>query len=543
MSRHFDILIADPRADVYLKPLAHYLASAKPHWKLSFIHDLRRAKAALERRPPDAAVIAVEFTPGGREGVELLLSIRRSHPRTPVILVSDATDARALRDAFLANKPSEKSARQEVDPEGFLFRDEMGAGADFSPIERLMESGLHKHGRVDNERAVLVTHGTDTMAWGLAYLRYALKNLTANVAVTGSQVPLEGYFSGSDALGNLKTAVYLLNRLCPARIFAVFDNGRRVFSGRLTKYRKWDTDAFDGRVAASAGADGIKAMRPDWTLIPYEDQKLMELHLIRTGGTIESSRDAAGLGALKPTGDFVWKYLNDSLSGLFVRAHRHDLFSLDSSNVSFEEWAKIAKSIAAVGVASADTSFDMTVRPVFANPLFTTADYRSQFAACGPGAVFAGFGGGNANVREGGGRSVLPALKASIKAGTMVVVTSQVPLESYDAEYETGQALLEAGGIPCGDLPLADAQVKLSYLLGHAKEVDRAAAHAGVDPRRLYVAAFLSGVSTRRAGGLDACRKAFGATSRQLRLLPRDPFVGRPFKEAIGEVLRALKSA
>ncbi len=543
MQRRFKILVADPECDGYAKEVETYFLSAHPDWHLRFARAPEEAQAALDSFKPDAAVVAIEFTQGGREGVSLLFYVRRHLPKTPVILISGSCDARALRDAFLSETVGEDMKRLEVDPEGFLFREEMGAHGNYAPLAALVSSGLHKYGRVRNTTAILVTHGTDTMAWGLAYLRYALKNLTANVAVTGSQVPLEGYFSGSDALGNLKTAVYLLNRLRPARLFAVFNNGKNVFSGRLTKYRKWDADAFDGKVAASAGVDGIMAMRSDWVLIPYEDQKLRDLHLIRTGGTIESARDSTDLGALKPTGDFVWKYLNDPLSGLFSNAHRHDLFSLDSSNVSYEEWAEIAEAISAIGVARADTAFDLTVRPVFSNPLFTTEQYASQFAACGKGAIFAGYGGGNANVREDSSRSVLPALKEAVAQGKLVAITSQVPLEPYDVEYETGLSLLEAGGFPCGDLPLADAQVKLSYLLGHCQEVEAAAAQAGVDRWRLYVAAFLSGVSMRRAHGLDTFRRVLGIKDRPLRILPQDPFAGRPFNDALGEVIRALKGA
>ena len=543
MQRRFKILVADPECDGYSKEMESYFASAHPDWQARFARAPEEAQAALDSFKPDAAVFAVEFTQGGREGVSLLFYVRRHLPNTPVILVSGSCDARALRDAFLSETVSDDMKRLEVDPEGFLFREEMGVPGNYGRLANLIADGLYKHGRVTNKTAVLVTHGTDTMAWGLAYLRYALKDLTANVAVTGSQVPLEGYFSGSDALGNLKTAVYLLNRLRPARLFAVFNNGKNVFSGRLTKYRKWDADAFDGKMAASAGVDGIRAMRSDWVLIPYEDQKLGDLHLIRTGGTIESARDSTDLGALKPTGDFVWKYLNDPLSGLFVNAHRHDLFSLDSSNVSYEEWAQIAEAIAAIGVARADTTFDLTVRPVFTNPLFTTEQYAAQFAACGQGVIFAGYGGGNANVREDSNRSVIPAFREAVAQGKLVAVTSQVPLEPYDVEYETGLSLLEAGGFPCGDLPLADAQVKLSYLLGHAGEVDEAAAEAGVDRWRLYVAAFLSGVSMRRAHGLETFRKVLGIGDRPLRILPQDPFAGRPFKEAIGEVVHALKGA
>jgi len=541
MSRRFTILVADPESASYAAALTAHCARTRPAWDLRFTAEAEEARLFLERARPDAAVLALEFSPGGREGLDLLFQVRRTLPGTPVILVSGACDGRAIRDSFLAETRTEEMETLEVDPEGLLFRDELGGGGDFTPLESAVAGGLFEHGRVRNETAVLVTHGTDTMAWGLAYLRYALKRLTANVAVTGSQVPLEGYFSASDALGNLRTAVDLLNRLRPSRLFAVFNNGKNVFSGRLTKFRKWDVDAFEGKLAASAGADGIRTLRRDWVTLPYEDQRLADLHLLRTGGTIESKREE-GAAALSPTGDFVWKYLHEALGRSFERAHRHDLFALDSSNASFEEWAEIARAIEGLGVAVADTSFDLTVRPVFANPLFTTAEYAAQFGACGNGAVFAGYGGGNANVRADSDRSVLPALRQAAAAGKFVAVTSQVPLEPYDVEYETGLKLLEAGGVPCGDLPLADAQVKLSYLLGHREEVARTAAAAGLQEHRVLAAAFLSGVHTRRAHGLDVyTRCCLQRGEEPLRVLPQDPFAGEPFAEALSAVLEPLR--
>jgi len=542
MSRRFVILVADPEASSWGMSFAAHCESRHPEWDLCFASDAAETRLFLERDRPDACVFALEFSPGGREGLDLLFQVRRSHPATPVVLVSGTCDGRAIRDSFLSETRTEEMERLEVDPEGLLFRDEIGRGGDFSPLEEALAAGLFEHGRVANETAVLVTHGTDTMAWGLAYLRYALKRLTANVAVTGSQVPLEGYFSASDALGNLRTAVELLNRLRPARLFAVFNDGKNVFSGRLTKFRKWDVDAFEGKLAASAGAEGIRTLRADWVTLPYEDQRLRDLHLLRTGGTIESKREE-GAAALSPTGDFVWKYLNEALGRSFERAHRHDLFALDSSNASFEEWALIARAIEGLGVAEADTAFDLTVRPVFANPLFTTAEYAAQFGACGNGAVFAGYGGGNANVRSDGGRSVLPALREAAAAGKFVAVTSQVPLEPYDVEYETGLKLLEAGGVPCGDLPLADAQVKLSYLLGHRGELAAAASETGLPEHRVTAAAFLSGVHTRRARGLEVFHRCcLGRGETPLRVLPEDPFAGRPFTEALATVLEPLRS-
>jgi L-asparaginase/Glu-tRNA(Gln) amidotransferase subunit D len=540
--RTFKILFADDDLGHYEGDLSAYLTAHRPNWELHFARSQREANEILDAQEPDAVVLDVELSPGGREGMELLLHVRKHHPSTPVIMLSGSTDARSIRDSFLSETVTDDLEAKELDPEGFFFKDEILATGNYGALEKQIAAGLFKYGRVSNENGILVTHGTDTMAWGLAYLRYALKNLKSNVALTGSQVPLEGYFSASDALGNLRTAIFLLNRLRPAHLFAVFNNGKAVFSGRLTKFRKWDTDAFDGRMAASASSDGIRTMRKDWVTIPYEDQRLANLHLVRTGGTIESQRGEQGEGPLQPTGDFVWKYVNETLSDFFVRSQRHDLFALDSSNMSFEQWARLAEAIERIGVAEADTRFDPSVKPVYTNPVFTTADYTAQFAVCGKGAVLAGYGGGNANVLEESPHSVLPALSEAIAAGKFVAVTSQVPLEPYDAEYETGLSLIEAGGVPCGDLPLADAQVKLSYLLGHSEEMEAAASAAGLDPLCLRTASFLAGVTMRKAASLRTFRHVMRTHSIPLKILPQDPFVARSFAQGLKSVVEALKN-
>ena len=38
--------------------------------------------------------------------------------------------------------------------------------------------------------AILITHGTDTLAWTHAAVRYAVKHNKVNIAITGSQIPM-----------------------------------------------------------------------------------------------------------------------------------------------------------------------------------------------------------------------------------------------------------------------------------------------------------------------------------------------------------------
>lgn len=397
--------------------------------------------------------------------------------------------------------------------------------------------GLRRAGRVENRQAVLITHGTDTMAWAFAYLRYALFDLSMNIVLTGSQLPLEGTFSLSDALGNLRTSVYLLNQLVPGRLFMVFNEGRHVYSGSLNKVSKWDQNAFDGRLAGAVGAEWIDFYHEGWSTIIYPDQRLERLHLIRTGGTIESAPDQQG--SLEPVGDFVRKYLNESLGNQFEVLHDHPELGLsrDSSNITIEDWARLASLTAEISGCGCDTRFDPAVKVVYANPLNSEADYLRQFEACPNGVVLAGYGAGNANTLVSAGRSVLPALRQAVAAGKLVALSSQVPLGAYDMDYQVGRELVQAGGLPCGDLSLADAQIKLSYIMGHRSEIEQAVEGWGWSGRQALATAFLSGIKLRKRTSRTWLLEALAAQGCPARLIPGDVFEGKSFESGLSQLL------
>ena len=402
---------------------------------------------------------------------------------------------------------------------------------------------LHAAGRVDNRDAVLVTHGTDTMAWAFAYLRYALSDLRVNVAMTGSQLPLEGTFSLSDALGNLRTSVYLLNRLIPGKLFLVFNEGRHVYSGSLNKIRKWDQNAFDGRLAGAVGAEWVDFFDQEWGSIAYADQRLERLHLFRTGGTIEST--SGSQGSLTPGRDYVGKYLNESLSSQFDTLIDHTELNItrDSSNISMEDWERLACSIAGAIGCDCDTHFDRTVKVVYANPFMTAEDYSEQFAACQMGVVLAGYGAGNANTLETSHRSVLPAIRQAVGAGKTVVLSSQVPLEAYDMDYQVGRELVQAGGLPAGDLSLADAQIKLSYLCGHRIGIEAAAQRAGLSTRQVLTAAFLTGVKLRKKTSRTWLIETLASQGCSVRILKEDSFEVKAFETGLQCVIDGLRGS
>jgi L-asparaginase/Glu-tRNA(Gln) amidotransferase subunit D len=539
MDRSFVILIVDGDSHKYRQSLVKRFRTKRKEWKFLFAGNKKSAADILDKAPCDIVVLDTNLSKKGQEWFSFLRHIREKYPLLPMILMTGSKESHLIQDAFTTVATGEDLTVGEVGPEGFIFKEDIFKDKNFELLEKEILKSLHKFGRVENRTGVLVTHGTDTLAWVLAYLRYSLSGMTANVAVTGSQVPLEGTFFPSDAIGNLRTAVFLLAKLRPSHLFAVFNNGKQVFSGRLIKYRKWDPEAFEGRLAASVEHEGIKIVRGDWVFIPYEEQKLETLHLLRTGGTIESKKNKGG--SLSPKGDFVSSYLNSSLSKYFKKLSTQNLFALDSSNISYEEWEKLSRSIESLGICAVDTKFEKGIKPIFVNPLFTTSDYKKLFSLCRQGAILLGYGGGNANVQEDSFRSILPALRDAIKKGMFVAVTSQIPLESYDAEYESGRKLLEAGGIPCGDLSVADAQVKLSYILGHREIIKKAAKDAKLDEELILVSSFLSGATLYRSQSEELQKRFTREGKGLIRLLPYDPFVPRTFEEGLKRVIRALK--
>ncbi len=518
MKRNFHLLLIG-------SGLAEHLHRAPASWRLELagLEEARRWLHGLAGI--DALVLAWQGQPSEQD---LLHLARDWDPSLPVIAVLPPGGAAVRR---LGRAGEADSTSQAAQPDLLLESEALASGK----IDLVSEitAAMRRSGRVENRQAILITHGTDTMAWAFAYLRYALSGLQINVALTGSQLPLEGTFSLSDALGNLRTSVHLLNRLAPGKLFLVFNEGRHIYSGSLNKIRKWDQNAFDGRLAGAVGAEWVDFFDRDWTSIAYPDQKLETLHLLRTGGTIESAPGQQG--SLEPNADFVQKYLRESLSSQFETLVDHPELgvSRDSSNISLEEWQALAVLAAELAGCACDMRFDPSVKVVYANPFMTAADYQRQFEACQHAVVLAGYGAGNANALVESGRSVVPAIRQAVAEGKLVALSSQVPLESYDMDYQVGRELVQAGGLPCGDLSLADAQIKLSYLCGHRAEILAAAGRAGLSARQGLSTAFLAGVKLRKRSSRRWLLEALTQQECPLRLAEQDPFEGLSFEAAL----------
>ena len=388
---------------------------------------------------------------------------------------------------------------------------------------------------------ILVTHGTDTMAWAFSVLRYMMKNLKCNVAITGSQRPLKIGFSSTDAGENIKNSLIYLTRVEPPGMAVVFNFGRTVYGSRLETKHKWEPDAFIGEEVARISWDELKSLGKD---IRYRRfvKPLDKLYLIRTGGTIESVRYEEG--GLVPGADLVERFLlQDNQKKYFHELYKFSVVAKDSSDMAFEDWVKLGSKIAEICKDNGhntyyDGHFEEGVKIIQTNPFFSKKDYMQLLGCCKKGIVIAGYGAGNVQSQELEKNSIMPMIKKALSDEYFVVISSQVLEGVSDFEYDTGLKPIDMGAIPSGDLTPIESQVKLSYILGHEREIKAAAKKYGVDSYYLTESAFLSGVTFRK----EQSKSKYLRIRKNLVINPdEDPFVNRNFKEAINIVARKLK--
>ncbi len=109
---------------------------------------------------------------------------------------------------------------------------------------------------LENADGVVITHGTDTMAYSAAALSFMLENPKGPVVFTGSQLPMKHPFS--DAPVNLNEAIEVA-RHAPPGVYVAF-NHKVIRGARAVKLRTTSFDAFDSVNARPAGvidADGL----------------------------------------------------------------------------------------------------------------------------------------------------------------------------------------------------------------------------------------------------------------------------------------------
>ena len=114
---------------------------------------------------------------------------------------------------------------------------------------------------LDEVDGVVITHGTDTMAYSAAALTFMLRNVGKPVVFTGSQLPIMHPLS--DAPSNLTEALAVA-QTAPAGVYVVF-NHKIINGSRAVKLRTTSFDAFDSINAPLVGyidADGPHYTNP-----------------------------------------------------------------------------------------------------------------------------------------------------------------------------------------------------------------------------------------------------------------------------------------
>ena len=111
---------------------------------------------------------------------------------------------------------------------------------------------------------IVISHGTDTMAYTASAVTFMLPNIDIPVVFTGSQLPLADMLS--DGPDNLRTAFAMAAAGCPG-VFLAFD--RKVMLGcRAVKIRASGFSAFESVNARYAGVVSNQGMLVDETVIP-----------------------------------------------------------------------------------------------------------------------------------------------------------------------------------------------------------------------------------------------------------------------------------
>ncbi|MBQ7195645.1 MAG: NAD(+) synthase [Bacteroidales bacterium] len=352
--------------------------------------------------------------------------------------------------------------------------------------------------RLDLRNAILITHGTDTMAWTLAALRYAVKDNTLNIALTGSQIKMpDGVGDYSDAYANISGSISFLSLLDPPQIFTVFNNGRDAFSDSLYKVDRWENNAFTGdrlgtlhwdEAQLSSGGDA------------QQERELERLYVITTGGTIESGYNSEGV--LTPGHNRLQAYIQSRFEGHDTKVIFKPAFTIDSSDLTFDRVRAIIEKVRECfceidpesGV-SVDLSFDSNVRIIFTDPFKRREHYLQEMEGASA-VIIAGYGSGNINIDAPCGYSPLELIRE--KAATMpIVLTSQVALGPADFAYDNSWQAIKAGAISGVDMSIPEIQVRLAYIMGHMPQIEGFCSEHGVSPVRVVEQLFMSGVKFR----------------------------------------------
>jgi len=180
----------------------------------------------------------------------------------------------------IASRPTGEGLAPEMDGAGLLAR--LGGAAEqydltIRDLLRLDSSNIQPeewqliaraiYAARNDFDGVVVTHGTDTMAYTAAVLSFMLRGIAIPVVLTGAQLPIEHPLT--DALENMRTALAMAAGGVGG-VFLAFD--RKVILGtRAVKTRTTDFDAFESVNWPLAGRVNAGGLHIDPAAIPAAD--------------------------------------------------------------------------------------------------------------------------------------------------------------------------------------------------------------------------------------------------------------------------------
>lgn len=347
--------------------------------------------------------------------------------------------------------------------------------------------------------AILITHGTDTLAWTHAAVRYAVKHNNTNIAITGSQIPMpEGVGDFSDAYANIGNSIRFLTLFRPPHIFTVFNNGQNAFSDSLYKINRWDNQAFEGDLIGTMQWDEIQFHDDviETTDVPLP---LDTLYVVTTGGTIESTFNEEGV--LAPQQDRLSLFIKSKFDNPNTRILYKPACTIDSSDLTFAKMKAVIEKVSECfresdsAQVEVDMRFDENVRIIYTDPFKTEADYRKAMEGASA-VIIAGYGGGNINIDAQSGFSPLDLIREK-GCEIPVVLTSQVALGAADFIYENAWEAIKAGAISGVDLSIPEIQMRLAYLMGHKAQIEAFCNEHRMEYMKAVEWLFMSGMKFR----------------------------------------------
>jgi L-asparaginase/Glu-tRNA(Gln) amidotransferase subunit D len=386
--------------------------------------------------------------------------------------------------------------------------------------------------------AILITHGTDTLAWTHAAVRYAVKHNSVNIAITGSQIPMpDGVGDFSDAYANIGNSIRFLTQFNPPHIFTVFNNGQNAFSDSLYKINRWDNHAFEG--------DLIGTMQ--WDEVQFHDEvvdtmespvPLDTLYVVTTGGTIESTFNESGV--LSPQQNRLSAFIQSKFDNPDTKIVYMPACTIDSSDLTFDKMlaviGEVGKCFRLMEVdVRIDAGFDKNVRIIYTDPFKTEAQYRKEMEGASA-VIVAGYGGGNVNIDGGSGFSPLALIREKSRE-IPIALTSQVALGPADFIYENAWEAVKAGAMSGVDLSIPEIQMRLSYLMGHRAQIEAFCQDNDTTFMDVVEWLFMSGMKfrTRRS------RRMY-ENLRERRFSPKDLLIDYTFEESLGIYLTQAKA-